>query len=484
MEILILLGFIFYFTEAYQLFAVGSYGFTHLDGITFLLIIAAFKRVLWDGEKIKFAWHGATTAFSILMLSLLISIINPLLSGEQVLIFQFIKSSSHLIFTASFAFILIFFPPKISTWEKVIKIWLIISIIINIFGAYQIFARAFDLPLAWLDYTNVSFTTRGSLESMEDYQQLSLHFGDFYRATSIFSEPSALGGFNIFIMSFLIVPYVQKKKPFFLSKILNTIIFVSSIMGLFLAFSITGIVGLSMVMLSIFIIEKFKPIKIFTKFIVALSILVVIADGFIVSYLGTSVLELFGRRLVGIVMRDSAKGKHTPGESFEGRVDNIFQSIEIWERYPVFGIGIGNIHYNETTDISFSTYYHLALLAETGLLGFFTGNWLFITLFITTFKFIKFPDKYSGLSPPHQRINGLLFYIMLQLFLTNYISGNNLGQTWLWLPASIVITSISQTIIATGKGKIYQIQLLKTPLKRIFAIGVKNYNFEFEQKRG
>lgn len=475
MEFLITISFIFYFTEAYQIFSLGNYGFTYLDASTLLMNFVFLKRLFWDGEEIQFPWFGALTAFILIILSVIFSFVNPVISGEMPLMFQFVKSSSHWFFTISFTLILVFYPARIQILQKIVKIWLIIAIFINIFGAYQIFARAFDLPLAWIDYSNVSFTTRGELESMDDYRQLSLHFGDFYRATSIFSEPSALASFNLFIIIFMLVPYVQRKEAFFKSKLLNGIIFVSTVIGTFLTFSITGLLGLALVISAIFIIEKFKPITAFSKFFVSLAILLVIADGVVVSYLGTSVLDLFGRRVVGILNRDSAKGRHTPGESFEGRLDNIYQSVEIWELHPFFGIGLGNTFYNVTTDIKYSNYTPLALLAETGLIGFIAINWLFLSLFIVTYKFIKFPEKYSGLSPPHQRINGLLFYMMIQLLLTNYATGNNLGQPWLWLPIAFIFSAISQTIIISEKGKIYKLKLVEIPLETTFKKFLKSY---------
>lgn len=466
MEFLITISFIFYFTEAFQLFSVGNYGFTYLDASTLLMVFLFLKKILWDGEQIKFAWYGVLNALLVMMAAVILSFINPVASGEMPLMMQFMKSTSHWFFTISFTIVLLFLPARTQILERIIKIWLIIAVFINIFGAYQIFARAFDLPLAWLDYNNISFRSRSDISTMDDYMQLSLHFGDFYRATSIFSEPSALASFNLFIVIFTLVPYIQKRPQFFKSKILNFIIFITTAIGLFLTFSMTGLLGISLIVTAIFFIEKYKPLKAFSKFFVAMVLLLIVADGFIVSYLGTSVLQLFGQRVVGIINRDSAKGRHTPGESFEGRLDNIYQSVEIWENYPIFGIGLGNTFYNLTTDIAFSNYMPLALLAETGIFGFIAGNWLFLALFILTYKFIKYPEKYSGLSPPQMRINGLLFYMMIQLFVTNYVSGNNLGQPWLWLPLAFIFSSISNTIFETGRGKIYTLKLASVPWKR------------------
>lgn len=474
MELLITLSFIFYFTEAFQLFSVGGYGFTYLDATTLLLIIVAMKRVFWDGEELKFSWNGALTAMVFIFVAVLFSGLHPILKGEIPLMYQFVKSTPHLFFTASFAVILIFFPQRPELWERIIKIWLILAIIINIFGVYQIFARAFDLPLAWIDYSNVSFATRGSLESMDDYRQLSIHFGDFYRATSIFSEPSALAGFNLFILTFMVVPYVQRRAQFFKSGMLNLVIFISTLIGTFLTFSMTAFVGIGMIALTIIIVEKYKPVKAFFKILAAGAILIIAADTIVVAYLGTSVLELFGRRVVGIINRDSIKAKHTPGESFEGRLDNVFQSFEIWEEYPITGIGLGNTFYNESTDIMFSNYTPLALLAETGFIGFMACNFMFLYLFIITYKYIKYPDKYQSLPPPQQRVNGLLFYIMLQLFLTNYISGNNLGQPWLWLPLGLIFSSIAVTEFKINDSKIYKIRLVKVPIKDIISLYLQN----------
>jgi len=54
---------------------------------------------------------------------------------------------------------------------------LIVAFFVNIFGIYQIFARLYDWPLAWIEITNVSFEQRGMRQVQGETQQLALKFG-------------------------------------------------------------------------------------------------------------------------------------------------------------------------------------------------------------------------------------------------------------------------------------------------------------------
>ncbi|MBE2189634.1 MAG: hypothetical protein IAE98_09215, partial [Candidatus Kapabacteria bacterium] len=194
---LIILYSITYFFDIFQLFAIGSTGITINDFLTFFIVVAFLVRAVWYGEEFKIPKNPILIFFLLFCFSTFISGVGPLLRGNPVEITQFFKTTAHFHQTILFAYVLFFIRIDSAIIWKFVRIWLVLSLSINIFGAYQIVARFFDLPFAWLDVSNMSMFARGLLGSDEDsYVQLSLQFGNFFRATSIFSEPSALAGFN------------------------------------------------------------------------------------------------------------------------------------------------------------------------------------------------------------------------------------------------------------------------------------------------
>jgi len=353
-------------------------------------------------------------------------------------------------------------------WTRVIKLWVVLAIIINIFGIYQIIARAYELPLAWIDFNNVSLLRGGgdSLGPETEIKQLSIHYGNFYRATSIFSEPSALGAFNSFIFSFLLIPIVFRFRPFINSKtiLVLTLIFCSA--GTLFTFSLTAILGLVLIIGFLLLFQRIKNIKRFAIISVSIMIAIIAADGIFSENLGISVIELFTKRLEGI-MSFGQSDKMVFGESFGIRLQSAFKAVEIWEHYPIFGIGIGLTAYNTLNNLEFSDFTVFSILAELGIIGLIIFVSFFISLFIITFRFLRDKFYIEHFGKDELRLMYILFFMMLVLFMINFISGNAFIQINLWVPLAVIL-SIINTVYLRLNRKVYVFKLVKIPVKTLF----------------
>jgi len=456
---LLIILFIVFFTDAYQLFEFSGKGFNFIDFGILAIILLFFKRMLWDGEELKFHLHSGLYFMLTLIFAAVLSGVTPLLKGDTPQMLQYLKTSSHFIFLILLTLICSVYKIETKTWTTIAKTWLIISLIINIFGIYQIFARAYNLPLAWLQATNVSLTGRYS-DDIDSIKQLSLRYGDFFRATSIFSEPSALASFNVIIQAFIIVPFIQRTKPFFTSRLLTFVIFAISLITLFLCFSMTGFVGMGLLIGGIVIFHWSKRLRPF--FIgMLLSIVIIIAtDGIIENVSGTSVVDLFSKRLRGIF----TERQGTEGESFGGRLFSGKVGLEIWEEHWIIGAGIGLTAFNNRKGVQFGDFGFIAAMAEMGIIGGIAFIGMFVALFITSIKFLLLQKARDDLPDDLKRWSGIIFFIMLQLFLINFISGNNLVSFVLWQIIAIVFGIINNLSIAVGY-KTISLKLIKIPLK-------------------
>ena len=456
MGITLYIIFIAYFSDVFQLFEVGSYGVTFLDFAVLGFFIVFLKRIILDGEALEFPKNSAILFFGFILISAIISGFKPLIKGSTPEMIQFIKTFVHFLFIGFFAFIGGFYKIKLKHWNNVVKIWLVLSIFINLFGIYQIFARAFDLPLAWLQFTNVSLTGR-STNDMSYVRQLSLHYGNFFRATSIFTEPSSLASFNLVIQIFLIIPFVQKVKPFLKSKSLSISVFVISIITLFLCFSMTGFVGMMLILMGIFIFNRPKRILPFVVGLFATILVIIATDSVIEKYSGVSVVKLFSKRITGLV----TKKQGTTGESVGVRLHSGKVGVEIWERNPIIGTGLGLTSYNNKEGVEFGDFSFIAALAEMGLLGFISFTGMFVALFIITGRILLRKQIFGQLDEELKRWSGIVFYLMIYLFLINFISGNNLVSYSLWLFIGLIFSIIKRY----DKSKIRTIKLMNRPLK-------------------
>ncbi len=471
---LFILAFFSYFTNSWQLFSFMGYGVPSIDIALLAIYTYILKEIFWEGKKLRVRMNYPIIFYFIFIAACLMSGIAVLFSNNPDMMTQYMKTTIHFLFLAFIAVVSFTYKIDSSVWTRVIKAWLIASIFINVFGVYQIVARAFDLPFAWLEYNNVNMMGRGNIASIDEVSQLSLKFKDFYRATSILPEPSALAAFNVLIQAFIIVPFMQRSKPFFESKFMIGLIFICSLVALFLTFSLTGALGLAMVLTSVFIFEKRIKLKAVLSIFAISTVLIIITDSIVESYSNISVLELFGNRISGIVDEREGRRGGMSGESFGTRVESAEQSLGIWYRHPVLGIGMGLTDFDKEAHIGFADFGILSALSETGIIGGLSFFAMFIAIFYKSHKMMKYRLN-NKLSEDEDRLFGLSFYIMLQLFLINFIVSNNIVNMALWIPITIVFSTIDK-YEEKKDNKAYILPFVKTSMKRSLSF-VRNQNF-------
>jgi len=311
---------------------------------------------------------------------------------------------------------------------------------------------------------------------LEEVPQISLRFENFFRATSIFSEPSALAAFNALILVFLIVPYIQNFQPFLKSKFLTITSLIFSISGLFLAFSLTGLSSFGLIILAIIIFEKFKNLGLFVKIFFVLAIFLVIADQIVSAYAGISVLELFYKRVGGVInyiMTNQLSA--IEGESFSGRSDNVWAMFNIYIHNPIFGTGMGLTSASPFSEgWLFADITIMAVLAETGTIGFFAYFGFFVILLVIVTKFLLNRDKLLNVDNNQKRLMLMLFYIIIVYFVVNYLSGNQILNVFSLIMLSLIFNVINNYYI-NYLDKYYDIRLVKTPLSKLFKQGIVSY---------
>jgi O-antigen ligase len=354
------------------------------------------------------------------------------LSHNNADVTQYIKTYLHLLFLSSFTVALAFFPVDNKTVFRIIKIWLIISIFVNIFGIYQLFARAFDLPFGWIELTNASLTH----SETETYQQLSLKFKNFYRATSIFSEPSALAGYNLIIIGFLMFPMfeVESFKIFKSKKFIN-FIFILSAIALFVTFSLTGLLGLAVLFMGYFVFSKKISIKKLFRILLIVALSIVAVDALIEIFFDTSVLGLFYTRIASIL---GITNKSIVGESFGTRSDNFFYSLRTWISSPLIGVGLGQTKY--FSKVLYSDYAILHALMETGIFGGLAFALLFIS---TVAEFLVLRKSFNLLNQAAIYLINSGFFVLCVLIITNLATSNSFIGFYLWSLMGIVFIIIT-----------------------------------------
>lgn len=450
--------------QSFQLFAVSTYGFTLNDAMLCLLYAIVAKRMIWDGKPLKFSVHIPFVALVGLLVPVALSGLTPLWEGQGLI--QLAKSSAHFIYGWLFAVIAagVEEPPK--TVTVIMRTLIIAGILIAAYGIYQVVARALDLPFAWMELNNVTLSLRKSVGDKEATQQLALKFSNFYRSTSIFSEPSVLAAFTTYFLVFLGIPYLQGERMFLRSAALNWLTFALYVAVLFLTFSLTGLAGVGLVCVLVFLLERGRRVfKILYGAVIIIACLSVV-DILVAPITKISILELFGKRIIGIIeYGNNPYGEHTSGESFESRSEGIAIASDIWEYYPVNGTGLGRFSQAppaQRKDIWFSTSTYSSVLAELGTIGFLVMLGLFVS---TTALVLYWYKQRHQFTPELRRQLGIMPYFFILMTFLNF-TGNGFISTSLWQFFGLVFLVTNNARREAGQPFV-EFYLVRTPLRDI-----------------
>lgn len=452
--------------QSFQLFAVSTYGFTLNDAVLCLLYVLVAKRMIWDGKPLKFSVHIPFVALVGLIVAVALSGLTPLWEGQGLV--QIAKSTAHFVYGWLFAVIAAGEdePPK--TVSAIMRTFIIAGILIAAYGIYQVIARALDLPLAWMELNNVSLSLRNAVSDKEATTQLALKFSNFYRSTSIFSEPSVLAAFTTYFLVFLGIPYLQGERLFLRSTVMNWITFILYIAVLFLTFSLTGLGGVGLLCVLVFLLERGRRVFKIVYGAVLIMVCLSIVDVLVAPITKISILDLFGRRIVGIIEYGSNPyGEHTSGESFVSRSEGITIAADIWEYYPVNGTGLGRFSQSPPArreNIWFSTSTYSSVLAELGTIGFLILLLLFVS---TTALALYWYRRRRECTPEVRRQLGIIPYFFILMMFLNF-TGNGFVSTSLWQFFGLVFLVTNNARREAGLPFV-EFYLVRTPLRDIVA---------------
>jgi len=472
------------FFGIFRIFSIDTYSVTLFDVGIVLFYLITIKRIVWDGEVLLFPRSFGIYFVCAMIVAVILSGIMPILEGNSNKQIQFLKTSAHFLYLVFFAILCAGVNIQLIDWKKTIQISMVCAIFIHIFGIYQLVARGLDLPFAWLNISDItlSATTRGlaSATSLTDAdgmtKQISLNYGSFYRATSIFSEPSTLASFCNYILVCLLVPIIRNGKPFIQSKKFNITLSILTVVSLFLTFSLTGLVLFLGIVGFAFLTDRSKNIIKILKIICFVVVLLFITDFIVEATTDISVASLFTQRVGGIVSKYI--GGHiesTGGESFFTRMMSIVNALEIWVTYPITGIGVGCYYlFLRSPEFGFSDSGVFSVLAETGFIGIIIFLGIYVALFNEWRRFL-FTYYYRKLNEETKTMSLFVFYNLLLLSISSITSNSFLNWTlWFYFGLTFTILSIAYKECLLP---VISIKVMNSPLKQLLAenfIQIKN----------
>lgn len=454
----------------FQVLSIGDFGVPPIE-VGFLFVFGyAFYHAVWLGLPLRVPRRLELIILGALLLVFTASSIVPLVSGDSPQVSQAIKTLLHFTYLCVTAIVTISLPITAKQWVQAFRIHFVISFVVVVYAMYQLPARTYEWPLGWLDVTNQSF--RKLDKEASEIGQLALRFADFYRATSLFSEPSALAGYSAMSLMMLLVPFFRRSFPIIKSKIFLALSIVCTTMALFLAFSMLGFVLVCVLMVLCVVLYPRSAPKRMMIFLASSVLLLFTADFVIERNFNISVLTLFSTRVSNLVSgRATSDASDIVGESVTQRTSDYSVSGKVFESSPIIGVGAGNFGKSEVAKRNLTSYpstVYGSVLGEMGILGI--GALVFFLLLLFGRALVTeraWTSKHCGEDSDLDRLIPLAPFRMVFIIITGF-SGSFLISAIFWFDVVMVMSTVSLARRAMGTEHLQEIFLVKRAWRQRF----------------
>ncbi len=427
----------------FHVLAIGTFGLSLLEALFLGSVVIALYHGLWKGLPFRVPRRFETGMLTALLGAFGVSALATTFMDGGPETIQSLKTFSHFFYLWGSAMLLICLPITAEQWQRALRIYFVVAGVVLFYGIYQLPARAFDWPLAWIDISNASFQ-RGFGEQYEA-GQLALRFKDFYRATSVFSEPSALAGYATATLVMLIVPYFRGGVSVVRSRWAFWTLVVLCALSIFLAFSLSGLALAGAAMVLVMILYPKESIRKLVIAAVGMLVLIGAADRVVEATTKVSVLELFVTRVSSVVSGKAAQAEvgSVRGESITQRFADYQVSWEAWSESPVFGVGPGNFgtsvagrrHNQPFPSTTFGS-----TLAELGVIGFTVFGITIVGMFFVALWIERqWTARFRGSDSPLESMVPFLPFRWLLIILTAF-TGNFLVSAYFWLEVTFLVS--------------------------------------------
>lgn len=249
-----------------------------------------------------------------------------------------------------------------ATFFKVLKIIIVVSLIVNIYGIFNFISNTNP----FIDY----FESSSHRKLISIYDEIEYRFG-FNRAQSTFNHPMVYGAYNVFIFMLSLAVFLQKKNKLNY----NILAMVLAIIGIFITNSRSPIIFLFISTAYFFMISNIIRKKVFQL----LPLMVLISTVLYIT------VPFVGDLINGILNPDSAGGS-----TLDMRVVQFFASLYYFNQFPLSGFGLGKVRELNLTRIDTELHgiesFLFQIMIDGGIVGIIAYSILFVGIFMAVKK--------------------------------------------------------------------------------------------------
>ncbi len=439
----------------FQMAQVGTFGLPPIE-LLFIGFWLYLPLHLFVARKpLRIPMNLEYVALIMFIATAFLSCFSVVFDGEYRLHQQVVKTILHFIFVFGVMFLHGHIRITTDMIYGILRFYLSLGIVLSLYAIYQVPARIMDWPFAWIEITNVSY--QGDVEFASGVSQLALRFENFYRATSIYPEPSALGFASVLQIVVALVPIIRQSRTILRTKWALALSLTTSIIALFLAFSMTGVLVMACCLLVVVVRYPKRVLRRLVPIIGATAIGIAVFDIVASSFVNVSIIGMFGVRiesyLTGSAFNDDVGT--ISGESATQRFDDVKIAIDVWKDAPIIGYGPGCFRHHQLGRMhnsNFPSSSFVMVLADYGLVGLLGYLVLLGSFVLTTFTFERrwsqagMRDRY----PDQDTIVALAPVIMVAFVVVN-ISGNTVINPVYWSQFVVIVAALQFSRKAFGE---------------------------------
>lgn len=433
-KFLTILFLLFVITLPLEATAVLEIGFTIRLSYIFLALLIFFA--VYTRKKWSFKSPLTVPIFIFLIINLLSLAVNIYSSPPEIALAEVVKYRGSLFrpviqllflfFFVSAYFLTLQICANKIRWQKVLKVFIGVSLVVSVYAIYQFIAANLGLP--FVDITNALSTGGGAYEVFHAT-------GFTFRSHATFQEPSCLGHYLLSILPLLLMMYIYRIKrrvaqnSFLKIGFLPVLVMITALL---LTQSRGAWFGFGAALLFLFLVTKIRyKIKL---------IGIVILATILLSFLLFVCLPGAYQAISHDVMSRWTYNRKLPSGDFGlpyldvQRVEFYPYIFDLWQQYPVLGVGLGNYgfyaaeHFGKSLIVGANSTW-LRVLAETGLLGLLALCLLVFTFYrtmLSTLRRVKntpwypyllgFSASFTGMMA-HYLVSGDCFNLYFWFFL-------------------------------------------------------------------
>jgi hypothetical protein len=353
----------------FSLVNVNGRGLARIDWLVAVLIISLFFFGFFSNHYRfqRSPINGFVITFLITGLLGAIFLFDPNATGSQLV--DFGTKAAQLLLSIVFFFVISSLPMSENDLRSILRIWILVAFVISLFAIYQVFARYYGWPFAYLELTNPSVTAGGG--------EPRVIYG-YTQVSSVFREPSYLGAYLLGPIILLGVFLLRDGGHLILgrSSIVSWMVLLTLFLALLLTSSQATYLSLLVTICSMYAVREIEHTRL-TRLISALLIFLILG-GAILTLFGINFFGALSLRFKYLIINMMNPTETAEISSFRIRSECTLVALDVWRSHPFLGVGLNGLSFH--TDRCEYSLGWSQLLADQGVLGTIALILVFLTL--------------------------------------------------------------------------------------------------------